>query len=239
MKKLMLALSVALSIAGTISNAQAEERSWAWSPLGIGIAAPVQLPYTETDIYGLRLGGLMGVNADMYGVDAGLAEVTDGSMFGLQASGFSWTRGQVIGLQCGAFGNVVHEDVIAFQAGMANVNLGEVSVGMACGVVNYGITYYGLETGLINWNNSSTAGLLVGLGNVGQEDFDGVALGGMSFARRVNGLQLGMFNLADDLSGLQIGLVNAAERVYGLQIGGINMIVNSRVPIMVIANAMF
>lgn len=75
MKKLMV---IAALTAGLVVSAQAEERAWAWSPLGMGIAAPVQLPFIQSDVYGIRIGGLFGYNADVYGLDAGVAEICSG-----------------------------------------------------------------------------------------------------------------------------------------------------------------
>ena len=43
MKKSTMMMAVALAI-GLGVSAKAEERSWAWSPIGIGLAAPIQLP---------------------------------------------------------------------------------------------------------------------------------------------------------------------------------------------------
>ncbi|MBQ0031449.1 MAG: hypothetical protein KBT68_01465, partial [bacterium] len=63
-KAMAIALAVGLGFNG-LTNA--EDRAWAWSPLGIGIAAPIQLPFVESDVYGIRIGGLFGYNHDVYG----------------------------------------------------------------------------------------------------------------------------------------------------------------------------
>ena len=88
-KAMAIALAVGLGFNGL---ANAEERAWAWSPLGIGIAAPVQLPFIDSDVYGLRIGGLFGYNHDVYGIDAGVAEICSGNFAGLQVSALSWTE---------------------------------------------------------------------------------------------------------------------------------------------------
>lgn len=239
MKKLVMVMSVALTIAGICSNAKADERAWAWSPLGIGIAAPVQLPFMNSDVYGLRLGGVLGINSDVYGLDCGLFEKTDGEFAGIQCAGFTWTRGRVCGLQLGALANCVFEDELAGQLGLFNVDFGETSGGFAFGAVNYAISYYGLQIGALNWNNSSAVGLQFGVANADQEDYDGFALAGVNFARRFSGAQFGAINFADDMTGLQIGVINATERLHGVQIGALNMIVQSKLPIMVVLNAWF
>ena len=89
MKKSTMMMAVALAI-GLGVSAKAEERSWAWSPIGIGLAAPIQLPPVMSDVYGLRLGGFFGYNHDVYGLDLGVAEVCSGGFRGLQVSALSW-----------------------------------------------------------------------------------------------------------------------------------------------------
>lgn len=239
MKKLIMTMSIALAVAGICSNAKADDRAWSWSPLGVGIAAPVQLPFMNSDIYGIRLGGLFGANADVYGLDCGLFEKTDGMLAGIQGAAFTWTRGRVYGIQLGALANCVFEDEVALQAGLVNADFGETSGGAVFGLVNYAISYYGLQVGGLNWNNSTSAGLQFAIGNSDQEDFDGAAFAGVNFARRVRGAQVGVLNFADDVTGVQIGVINATERLRGIQIGGINMIVQSKLPVMVVLNAMF
>ena len=64
MKKSTMMMAVALAI-GLGVSAKAEERSWAWSPIGIGLAAPIQLPPVMSDVYGLRLGGFFGYHHDV------------------------------------------------------------------------------------------------------------------------------------------------------------------------------
>ena len=80
MKKSTVALVIGLAAGiGFNTAARADDRAWAWSPLGIGIAAPIQLPFMDSDIYGIRIGGLFGYNNDVYGIDAGVAEVCEGN----------------------------------------------------------------------------------------------------------------------------------------------------------------
>lgn len=239
MKKLIMMMSVALAVAGICSNAKADDRAWPWSPLGVGIAAPVQLPFMNSDIYGIRLGGVLGINADVYGLDCGLVEKTSGMLAGIQGAAFTWTRGQVYGIQLGAVANCVFEDELAWQTGLVNLDYGEMSGGCVIGVVNYAISYYGVQCGVLDWNNSSAVGLQIAVANADQEDYDGAAFAGLNFARRFTGAQIGAFNYADDMTGAQIGVVNAVNRMHGVQIGVFNMIVQSKLPIMVVMNAWF
>ena len=89
MKKLsMFAAAAAIALVWNTSAIADEEesRSWAWSPLGIGIAAPLQLPFMSSDIWGIRLGGAFAYNEDMFGLDCGLVEISAGSVAGRTAS---------------------------------------------------------------------------------------------------------------------------------------------------------
>ena len=46
-------------------------------------------------------------------------------------------------------------------------------------------------------------------------------------------------NVAYDVTGCQLGLINACDRMHGVQIGLLNLINESKLPVMVIANAAF
>lgn len=239
MNKLMTVASIALAVALVGGNAQAEDRAWNWSPLGVGIAAPVQLPFMSSDVYGLRLGGLLGINNDVYGLDAGAVEITRGDFAGIQASAFSWTTGYVRGLQLGALVNCVHGNLAAFQVAAVNADYGLTSAGMSVGVVNYAMSYTGVEMGGLNWNNAQSCGLQLAVASANQEEFTGAMLGAFNFARTFTGFQCGAINMADEATGFQLGVFNAAERLQGVQIGLLNTIVQSSLPFMVVMNASF
>jgi len=240
MKKLMTVATVALAIAFGATESKAEERSWEWSPIGLGIAAPLQIPWMSSDVYGLRLGSFFGYNNEIYGVDWTLVGMQTGAMYGLQATGFAWASGEVRGLQAAAVANVTYEDIYGLQIGSVNVNWGETFWGLEIGAVNYGVSLNGMQvSGLVGWNNSSVNGLQIASFNADQEDFTGASFGFINYAARLCGCQIGGINLADEATGCQIGLVNATDDMRGVQIGFINLICDSRLPIMVIANAKF
>ena len=178
MKKLMSVVFLALTAFAAVAEEGRVERSWKWSPLGVGIAAPIQLPFTDTDIYGLRFGGLLGVNRNVYGIDAGLVEVSGGEFCGIQLGGLlnynvtlegvqlggllNWQTSNFAGVQIGGLANIVKEDGVGFSVGGLNL----------------------------------------------MNRFVGVELGGVNLAEECVGLQLGIFNGANKLSGVQIGLLN-------------------------------
>ena len=241
MKKSMIAAMIGLAIGTGFTNAARaeEQRSWNWSPLGIGIAAPIQLPFMETDVHGLRIGGLFGCNQDVCGLDAGLCEVSSGSFAGVGAAAFNWVGKNAYGLQVGALANVVALDAYGLEAGLVNVVHGGFT-GLQLGLVNYDANFAGGRFGLVNWSKTTSAGFDIGLVSVSGEDFAGLKLGALNLADRFVGAQIGLFNLSDGPStGFQLGLVNAANYFTGLQLGIINLICKGPLPVMLIANASF
>ena len=240
MKKSLLVLSL-LSLFAVSSKA--DERSWNWSPLGIGIAAPIQLPWMDSDVYGLRFGGLFGCSRTVYGLDVGLAEICSneavGNFAGVQASALSWTEGNAYGLQVAGLANVVKGSTWALQAAFANAVWDDCR-GLQLGAVNYTVGLKGCQFGLVNWNNLASYGFDVGLINANQMEFTGWSFGALvNYAETCRGLSCGLVNCAYDVTGCQLGLVNACDHMHGVQFGLINMICGSPLPIMVIANAWF
>ncbi len=200
MKKLMIAAFAALAAFGAM----------AWSPIGIGIVAPVQFPYTSSDVYGIRFGGLFGLNENVYGIDLGLAEVATGNEGGIQGGLF----------------NVVWGDAMCIQ-GAGAINYNAASFG-------------GLQVaGLCNWNGLTTYGLQCSTVNANQTELYGFSFGALNYSASLSGAQFGAINMADSVTGLQIGLINVCDKMKGIQIGGINMITTSPLPVMVFANAWF
>ena len=232
------ALFAAVLAAGAAGLAGAEERAWDWSPLGVGIAAPLQIPFTDSDVYGLRLGGAFGWNADMFGVDAGVASLEKGSMAGIQGAAFTWTDEGAYGVQCAFLANVVDGSVFGVQAAAVNVDWSDVW-GIQLGLVDYCGSFRGIQLAGMNWNNTLSYGWQTAVVNANQEEFSGLSVGALGYAQRLTGCQVGVVNFADSSTGLQLGVVNVAQRAHGVQIGFINMICEAPLPIMVVANASF
>lgn len=241
MKKSLIAFAAGLAlVAGLATAARADDRAWPWSPIGIGIAAPLQLPYVDSDIYGLRLGGFLGDNNDVYGVGLSLTEMTAGTFAGLQMSAFSWTEGDVYGAQFGVLANVVCGRGTAYQSALVNV-VQDDFCGAQLGLINYDTGFVGLQFGgILNWNNSAAFGVEFGLVNANQDEYVGAALGALvNYSAKFRGLSCGLFNVAYEVTGVQLGVFNACDRLHGIQFGLVNMICESRLPIMVLANAQF
>jgi len=186
MKKLMLvaALVVAFVIPGSV------RADWEWSPFGIGLAAPVQLPYTTTDIYGLRLTGFYGMNNDVYGVSWGLANAAGGDTLALEVGGVNAAFDTAAGVQ------------------LAVVNYANSFMGLQIGGINWvNADTYGVQLGFFNCDQGPVVGFDVGAINYASR-FDGLQVGFLNFAYEANGLQIGAINACDTIHGVQIGFIN-------------------------------
>ena len=235
MKKTLFAAVLA---AGVVGFAKADDRAWAWSPLGIGIAAPVQLPFVDSDIYGLRLGGFFGWNAEMFGLDASVVSLETENMAGIQCAAFTWTSESAYGIQGSLVANVVDGNVYGLQASAVNVDWGDVW-GAQLGIVDYCNSFHGIQLSALNWNNMTSHGGQAAVVNANQDEFVGFSAGVINYSMKSTGCQLGVFNFADSMTGCQIGVINAAQRARGVQIGFINMICEAPLPIMIVANTSF
>ena len=239
MKKSMVALTIGLAIGcGFVNQSKAEEVSQMY-PVAVSLAAPIQFPCAASDIYGFRFGGFFGAHHNMCGLDLGITELSTGTLTGLQLSAFSWTEGKVAGAQLGVLANVVRTDATAFQLGLVNAVWGE-SRGVQFGALNYNSEYTGIQLGaLVNMNESTFAGLEIAPVNANQNEYFGAAFGLVNYGQKFSGFDLGIVNVAYDVTGVQLGLFNACDTMHGVQIGLVNMICNSKLPIMVLANASF
>ena len=244
MKKLMTVAFAVFAVCAAVAEDERIERSWGWSPLGIGIAAPIQLPFTDTDIYGLRLGGFLGRNRNVYGLDVGVVEMNSGEFAGIQSSAFSWSTRDFCGIQLGGLANVVHGGFHGIQLGSFNLVFAEPTCGIQLGgVLNFNVSVEGVQFGPINWETTNFAGWQVGgLANVVKEDCTGFSVGGLNYMNRFVGFQLGGVNLAEECVGLQLGVFNGANKLSGLQIGLLNLVCTEplfNIPVMPVVNASF
>lgn len=238
MKKSMIVATLALAASFALETRADDEREWDWSPVGFGIAAPVQLPYTYTDIKGARFGGFYGYNRNVYGFDMGFVGMELDDFKGCQLAAFTWSSGAVVGAQFGLFANIVHDTTTGFQFGLANVDYGDV---VACqfGAINSVGAFKGVQVGMFNWDGLEYYGLQFGIVNYARGKFEGCAFGILDYTAELKGAQIGLFNSATTVKGVQVGLVNACETISGFQLGLVNMITESPVPLMVLANGTF
>jgi hypothetical protein len=177
--KLLKILSV-LTVASTLAvsaNAEALFQASLWAP------EPQLVPATE-DVRGVRL-QVYGENRNVSGVDIGFAHSTTGDFvgFGGLFTLFNHVGGTTTGVQWGVV-NFTEGEVRGWQNGWFNINTAKVT---------------GLQMGLLNWNDTSTA------------DLSGVQLGFVNIAKHVHGIQFGFINYAVSLKGVQLGLWNQVD----------------------------
>ena len=244
MKKLMAVALTGFAVLSAAADDERVDRLWNWSPLGVGIAAPVQLPFTDTDIYGLRFGGFFGWSRDVFGIDAGVVGLNNGDLGGVQAGVFNWSSMDVYGIQLGALANVVNGTFDGIQFGTFNLVFTEPACGIQVGgVLNYDVALKGVQFAAINWESTYFSGWQIGgLANVVKEDCAGFSAGGLNYMNRFAGFQLGGVNLAEECVGLQLGLFNGANKLVGVQIGLLNLVGVDpllNIPVLPIANASF
>ncbi|MDD5208453.1 MAG: hypothetical protein PHV36_03640 [Elusimicrobiales bacterium] len=97
----------------------------------------------------------------------------------------------------------------------------------------------GIQWTFVFSRTSSLEGLQMGLAT-SSDKASGIQWGALNMTKDMKGAQVGFVNYAEKFSGLQFGLVNyAAAMGKGLQLGLVNVIRNSTLPVMVIANARF
>lgn len=142
-----------LSVGDTVRPAdlravRQKESSRGFSPFGLSLVPPLQLPAEDWDVTGLRLNLLMGRNRDVGFIDLGvLANIADCDSRGITVSGvFNKVDGEATGI------------VIAplnFTGSVSGVEVGlfnrvERGMGLMVGLVNYAGQFDGMQIGFIN-----------------------------------------------------------------------------------------
>jgi len=198
-------------------SAHAAERA----PFQLSLVHPLQIYPRETQVRGLRINLLYGVNDEVKGLDVGVVNRTTGLTQGLQYGVVNITEKlnglQFSGIYVGA--NIATEDVSGGQIFFSLV----------------GFNKSGNVKGL------QLAGLLAGLNMA--KDLKGTQISGIlgvNLAENTTGVQLAtLYNQAEEMKGVQIGLVNICRQMTGVQIGLANIIKESEVPFFPIVNARF
>lgn len=131
---------------------------------------------------------LYGINGGVNGFElGGITNINKGNVSGAQISGISnHTVGDVSGFQLG---------------GILNQNKGSMS---------------GVQiSGIANINSESTQGVQVSTVNVSKGDAEGIQVGIVNYARKINGVSFGVVNVVGDSSDvIPIGLINVVKNGY-------------------------
>ncbi len=159
------------------------------SPFGFSVIDPVQVPFRDFSITGLRMSVLWGNHSSVSGIDfGGIGNITQQHFGGIGISSiFNLNNGTstIVGLQF---------------AGFANMNMNKATI-------------LGIQaTAGVNLNNAESS--LVGAQIAGVSNYSpytdvyGFQLSMYNRGHTVTGFQIGLVNDADLLHGIQIGLLN-------------------------------
>ncbi len=163
MKKLVksfVMFAVLLGIGLALPVSAQDDR--AYTPFMLSFVTPLQVPFRDFDVGGLRINAVYGECHDFDGWDlstvgratghgngfqaALLANIVDGDGFGLQVAPVDYVKGEYDGLQIGAVNFA--EKAQAFQIGFYN---GATHIeGCQLGVINTTRTMMGIQIGLVN-----------------------------------------------------------------------------------------
>ncbi len=232
------ALAVAATACTFAQNADVEIESEneyeavGWTPIAIGIASPVQLPWGSHtwDVFGLDLNIIWSDAPKMYGLGiGGIAMATRDDLLGLQISGLcNWATKDVYGMRTTLGANISFGTTYGIEAGCFAYRDGDMwgwdTEFLGC----YQRNFWGLQcAGIVNFTLEQSYGATVAIGG--------------NIADVAYGLQLGgIFNLTDELHGCQIGLVNyAKECPWGFQIGLVNIIMDNALKVLPLINCYF
>lgn len=184
MKAIAAVLCVVSLSTASFAETQRESEfasSGSWTPFAIGLLPPVQVPCSDWDVTGLRIGILSARHHNVLFLSAsGLVDLATGDVNGIEVAGLC----NHIGKSSGAFQ----------VAGVVNSVDGD---------------FVGVQVaGVYNAVNANAAGMSVAAFNRA-ETMEGLQVGVFNRARALSGVQVGVVNLVEDGSEcIQLGLVN-------------------------------
>ena len=228
------ALAVAASVHAFADDVETENEYEAigWTPIALGIASPVQIPWGSHtwDVFGLNLGILWSDAPLMYGLGvSGVAMATRDNMGGIQVSGLcNWATKDVYGLRATLGANISFGTTYGWDTGAFAYRDGDI---------------WGVDVEFIGAYQKNIWGLgVAGIINLSTEQSYGctIAIAG-NMAKVAYGCQIAaIFNFTDELHGFQIGLVNyAKECPWGLQLGLVNIIMDNSLKVLPLLNFYF
>ena len=225
------ALALAAVAPAFAQDAEEMEDTVGWTPVALGLATPVQLPWgiDRWDVYGLDFNLFYSDAPHMAGLDfGGFATLTRRS-----------SKGLVLSLLC----NGAMQDVYGVRI-TCGLNICPKTVkGAEIGMLAFRDTICGFDANFLGSAQHNICGLqIAGLANVtSTESYGCTVAGACNLARTAYGLQLAIFyNMTDELHGAQVGLVNYVDYCpNGFQIGLINIIRSNVWPVLPFVNGCF
>ena len=216
----------------TEAETESEYEAIGWTPIALGIASPVQIPWGSHtwDVFGLDLNLIWTDAPKMYGLGiGGVAMATRDALKGLQISALcNWATSDVYGMRTTLGANISYGTEYGIDAGCFAYRDGD---------------FWGWDTEFLGSYQRNVWGLqLAGILNFTLEQSYGatIAIGG-NMANVAYGCQLaGIFNFTHELHGCQIGLVNYAQECpWGFQIGLVNIIMDNSWKVLPLINFYF
>ncbi len=228
-------ICVAALAAGVAFSASAKlkpgEESVGWSPIIIGIATPVQMPWD--------------FNWDVFGLDVNVAYADANKVGGLEvALGGSVARTYMVGAQVAGLCSYADCNAYGLQVAVCDLCFQDF-YGLQASAFTYSRSMYGLQANLLGAiAQDDVYGLRVsGLGSLNDGTTHGVEIAGLAnITREVEGVQLALgYNHAEKLHGCQVALVNYARTssTSAFQIGLVNIIRDNVVPVLPLVNGCF
>lgn len=225
------ALALAAVTPAFAQEVEEEEGPIGFTPVAIGLATPVQLPWgiNRWDVFGLDLNVFYSDAPKMYGIDVG----------GLA----TLTRDTTKALVVGGLANLAFENVYGLRASLGLEYCAKGVYGADLGLVGVRDDLHGLDVEFLGTYQRKVCGLQIsGLANVATEESYGMNVAGLAnLSKTAYGLQLALvFNMTEELHGAQIGLVNYVDFCpNGFQIGLVNIIMSNKVKVLPIVNGCF
>ena len=169
----------------------AEYEAVGWTPIALGIASPVQLPWGRAmwDVFGVDINILYSDAPKMYGLGiGGIAMATRDDMMGVQVSALcNWATKDVGGVRATLGGNIAYGNTYGMEAGLFGYRPSE---------------FWGWDTEFLGSYDYYMWGLeIAGICNITAEQSYGAAIAiGGNYAKLAYGLQMcGIFNYAAEL----------------------------------------
>ncbi len=232
LKITLAALAMAAAASSFAQEAEESEGPTGWTPLAVGVATPVQLPW------GIDRWDIKGLDVNLFYADAPNLQGLIVSLGGTQV------RREFAGAAVGGLFNCSRGDVYGLRvtAG-ANVNPGGV-YGVDVDAFGMRDNVHGVDVNILASAQRNQCGLQVsGLANVTAVESYGCTIAGLAnLARTAYGLQFAIvYNMTDDLHGAQIGLVNYADNCLngGFQVGLVNIILSNKIKVLPFLNGYF
>lgn len=225
------ALALAAGTPAFAQDIEEEEGPIGMTPIALGLATPVQLPW--------------GINRwDVYGLDLNLFYSDAPQMVGLDIGGLATlVRNETKALVVGGLANVAFGDVYGLRATLG-LNFAKAGVyGADLGLVGFRDSIHGFDAEFLGSFQRTVCGCQIsGLANVATEESYGLNIAGLTnIAKTAYGCQLAfIFNYTEELHGAQIALVNFVDYCpSGFQIGLVNIIMSNQIKVLPIVNGYF